>query len=77
MEFVDWFWQPYDKLALYPDVKNKQAGLVIGSGMCMPNDGLEFTFVPMLVFDELERKIKKLDENIETDIFYFNKKCSC
>lgn len=67
MEFVDWVWQPYDELSIFKDIRNKQAGLVIGSGLCMPNDELEFAFIPLRVFESLEQRISELYTTLKVE----------
>lgn len=67
MNFVDWVWQSYESLRFFKEHKNKQVNLLTGSGLCMPEDGLEFAFVPTVSLKVLEDRIRKLYDMIEIE----------
>lgn len=58
LKFIEHNWVSYQQLQGYPELKNKQANLLISTGLTEPNDGMEFTFIPTSFMAMAENTIK-------------------
>lgn len=67
LEFIDYAWQSYDKLRKDPDSKNRQTRLLVGTGLCEPNNGIEHAFLPTKTMQECEERIKELYSKLSVE----------
>ena len=82
LKFVDFIWLNYKRLSHNNELKNKQVSLLVGTGLCEPNDGMEFCFVPTLHMKKLEDEILQLYKQVNVadnvaglcnEVFYTSK----
>lgn len=80
--FIEYNWVDYSQFRYDIESKHKQAGLLIGSGLCEGEHGIEYTFIPTKSMLMKEQKIMDLYHRIRIDdaevqicneVFYTNK----
>lgn len=81
LEFLPMQWVPYEVIHS-TDLRKNQIHSLYYTGLCEPNDGIEYTFVPTTVMCEYENEIKRLYKDIEVtdhkislcnEVFYTSK----
>lgn len=82
INFIDLEWRSYRDLKKLPELLHQQVRSLYGSGLCEPNDGIEFTFVPTKRMMETEERLKALYDSIRVcdtktalcnEVFYTSK----
>ncbi len=65
MNFIDYDWQNYSWLQMFPDKKNEQIRHLVGTGLYEGCDGPEYCFVPTKLIEKREQEILTLYDKIE------------
>lgn len=82
MKFVEYSWEPYDKLRRKIDKRKEQIDNLYGTGLYENNDGVEYCFVPTMKMKDMEQIIEhfysqiKVEDNevsLCNEIFYTSK----
>lgn len=67
MKFVNWDWKRYDYLRMYPELKEKQVSLLVGSGLIEGDNGIEYAFVPTKKIEQTNQHALELYKKIRVE----------